>query len=705
MRASIKKILLGRIPKCFAAFAALACFTSGLQAQISVSAFGTAVDGFATIPPASSWATRSDPGNGNSYGSTASLPNFDPFINGPTNGASTITAQVGNNTGTPPLAAAGTAQYSTVGQFLQTRPTVNAGTFLMASLRNDSGGGITSFDVTYVLTDAGAPGTTAESTPGHRVYYNLGGAAGNWVSLGDHWGADNAANQSITIPVALGSPWAPGTINYLLFVDPNSLGNPDAINEIDNFQIVNVVGGVVTCPGITNQPQNVTLQQCPASTATFSISVTGSVQGIQWYLSNSVAGFQAIAGANSASYTTPPATLSDSGSLFRAIATNSSCSATSTVAKLTVAADTTPPAPLFAVTYDIRTSRAANTLTNVTVVFSEPINTNNPDLWSNWTLSDTNTGGQVAILGQVYINSMTVLLETDSSDPSGTLDPTHGYALDLQLVFDACANNELPFTTIPVKSFQNTILSTDASTIWRFNEDNVDLGTAWRAPGFDDSTWLTGAGAFDAKKNTAGPGSCGVRTTIGGLPIRTCLTLSNAAGTAEIPTIYFRKQFTYSGDTSVVLQLRSVVDDGMVLYLNGVDVFRLGMPTGPITFTTAASRTVGDGTNETNYVSATLLNGVNTLAVELHNVNLTGSDLSFALDIDTISATKSAVRPVMSVSRNGGATTITWTPPIGTLQRSPDISSPANWVNVPGASSPFITNAPPAIQFFRVTVP
>jgi hypothetical protein len=60
------------------------------------------------------------------------------------------------------------------------------------------------------------------------------------------------------------------------------------------------------------------------------------------------------------------------------------------------------------------------------------------------------------------------------------------------------------------------------------------------------------------------------------------------------------------------------------------------------------------------------------------------------------------VEPELSISNNGGVITVTWDPPVGALQRSLDIGNPANWVTIPGASSPFITNAPPAIQFFRV---
>ena len=37
------------------------------------------------------------------------------------------------------------------------------------------------------------------------------------------------------------------------------------------------------------------------------------------------------------------------------------------------------------------------------------------------------------------------------------------------------------------------ILLVPEQAIWRYLDDGSDQGTAWRAPGFDDSTWAQGA--------------------------------------------------------------------------------------------------------------------------------------------------------------------------------------------------------------------
>ena len=89
-------------------------------------------------------------------------------------------------------------------------------------------------------------------------------------------------------------------------------------------------------PAITTQPvsQTVTVGQ----TATFSVVASGTPPlGYQWHRNSAP-----IAGATSSSYTTSPATVSDSGSQFHCIVTNSFGTATSNSAILTVVSNQPP---------------------------------------------------------------------------------------------------------------------------------------------------------------------------------------------------------------------------------------------------------------------------------------------------------------------------------------------------------------------------
>jgi hypothetical protein len=86
----------------------------------------------------------------------------------------------------------------------------------------------------------------------------------------------------------------------------------------------------VVAPAITAQPASQTVSS--GATATFSVTATGTAPlGYQWRKNGT-----AIAGATSATYTTPPANSADSGATFSVLVTNSAGSVASSNATLTV---------------------------------------------------------------------------------------------------------------------------------------------------------------------------------------------------------------------------------------------------------------------------------------------------------------------------------------------------------------------------------
>ncbi|HYW40663.1 MAG TPA: hypothetical protein VE957_21360 [Terriglobales bacterium] len=109
-----------------------------------------------------------------------------------------------------------------------------------------------------------------------------------------------------------------------------------------------------TAPAITTQPSNQTVGA--GQTATFSVVATGTAPlSYQWQK-----GASAIAGATSPSYTTPPTGLSDSGSTFRVVVSNSAGKATSDAATLTV---NSVPATTDVLTYHNDIARTGQNLT------------------------------------------------------------------------------------------------------------------------------------------------------------------------------------------------------------------------------------------------------------------------------------------------------------------------------------------------------
>lgn len=105
-------------------------------------------------------------------------------------------------------------------------------------------------------------------------------------------------------------------------------------------------------------------------------------------------------------------------------------------------------------------------------------------------------------------------------------------------------------------------------------------------------------------------------------------------------TCYFRKTFNMPGSVEGTPTLRFMCDDGLVVYLNGAEVWRHNMPNGPVAFDTRASSPVeGKGSTQWNTVvldPQLFQMGLNTLAVEVHDVGPTKNgdvDVNFAMNL------------------------------------------------------------------------
>src|SRR5439155_16471341 len=64
----------------------------------------------------------------------------------------------------------------------------------------------------------------------------------------------------------------------------------------------------------------------------------------------------------------------------------------------------------------------------------------------------------------------------------------------------------------------------------------------------------------------------------------------------KYPAYYFRREFTVTNTAAYTnLLLESLRDDGIIVYVNGQEVFRDNMPAGPIGYRTYASSVVEAG--------------------------------------------------------------------------------------------------------------
>jgi len=158
---------------------------------------------------------------------------------------------------------------------------------------------------------------------------------------------------------------------------------------------------------------------------------------------------------------------------------------------------------------------------------------------------------------------------------------------------------------------------------WRYEDTGTDLGTGWRASGYNDSGWSQGNGVLG----------------YGGAPDGIDTTISYGSDpNNKYRTAYFRKSFTLDYHPSALEALTMFVryDDGFVAYLNGQEVARRNMPGGAISYDTLASDQIESRVYETiDLTSATnlLVQGGNVLAVEMHQGAVNSSDLVMDMEL------------------------------------------------------------------------
>ena len=173
---------------------------------------------------------------------------------------------------------------------------------------------------------------------------------------------------------------------------------------------------------------------------------------------------------------------------------------------------------------------------------------------------------------------------------------------------------------------------------WAYLDNGSDQGTAWREPGFDDSGWSRGPAEL-------GYGDGGEATVIRCDPNPDDGCQEPMMNIDNFITTYFRTTFDVA-DRSQLSEpgflLR--IDDGAVIYLNGTEVGRLNLPDGPIDYLTRTPVAITETLvpidpttygNQWVYDTATtfgaLVDGINVLAVEVHQNVPQSSDVSFDL--------------------------------------------------------------------------
>lgn len=182
------------------------------------------------------------------------------------------------------------------------------------------------------------------------------------------------------------------------------------------------------------------------------------------------------------------------------------------------------------------------------------------------------------------------------------------------------------FFTMPTPGLPNVSANAIVTTTtliapgsqWAYEQSNTNLGTTWRNREFDDSSWPRGPGLLYRDNDP-----------ING-PEGTLLELNPPT------THYFRHAFTLTGDPLLAaFNFDLFADDGAVVYLNGIEIYRLRMPNGEITHTSFAASGWDNGVREGPFdvPDGLMRPGENVIAASVHQDDDTSGDVVFGLEL------------------------------------------------------------------------
>jgi len=193
-------------------------------------------------------------------------------------------------------------------------------------------------------------------------------------------------------------------------------------------------------------------------------------------------------------------------------------------------------------------------------------------------------------------------------------------------------------SAVPPDALPRKFLLPASGTGWRWRLGDSEASTpvgAWRETGFvEDETWT--------------PATLPI-----GFGIVTNMTFKTPATGMRNNhlSMYLRNEFTIaSGEIPPALQLRFMLDDGLILWINGVEVHRENLPGQPgdelgLDVEASSSFTEGLTVVETLEVSDLLVEGTNTVSARVFNRGVNSSDLG--LDLHLISPATGVGQPAL----------------------------------------------------------
>lgn len=172
---------------------------------------------------------------------------------------------------------------------------------------------------------------------------------------------------------------------------------------------------------------------------------------------------------------------------------------------------------------------------------------------------------------------------------------------------------------------------------WSYRYSTTAPANGWQATTAAQPGWIIGTAGL-------GWGAAGLGTTI------------NRDAQKDARAVTFRRTFSVSDPSKIAgVKIDSVADDGIVLFVNGVEVKRQNMISGEIDTSTYANSTNG-GTVSVTVPGSQLKAGTNVIAASVHKNYRSTPSLQFDASVTTVPGS-STIKPDETQPGEGGADT------------------------------------------------
>lgn len=444
---------------------------------------------------------------------------------------------------------------------------------------------------------------------------------------------------------------------------------------------------------ITNQPKSQTVIE--GERVVFRVDVEGGARSYAWQKDG------VTLGSRSNTMVISSVQLSSAGN-YRAICYGPFHSVTSSVATLTVRPDLTGPTVSLALIDNGFGSDKIN------VLFSKAMTSPGIRLARNYSLRRVGADREVSVTNILYSSALGALLIVDLSDPDWL--PDTDYVLTINNLQDSRGNFIAPNTQVPVWWPWRTNI-VDSTAIWswhaRYSADPGIYQQPWSTPGYveDPQFWFSGVGPF-----------CG--GAVGQPP---CGADCESTIDYQLSPTLFRTTFLWPGNlgTNGLLIVSGAADDGLILYLNGNQIWRTNFTgiTDPLTVVNYAMSELPSALCFSGLAIPVtgLLPGTNCLAAAvLQPRTSTTFESAFSL---TAAAQAYVAKPLPAdntpptlrvESLPNNAARISWEGNGFALEYVTNLtenmaSYPAGpWIQAPGMSNPYTNRPPSPSRIFRL---